>query len=207
MTVLYLIRHSEKMRGPTNMWETFDRIQPLSVRGEEKAKGLMNLECLRNADVGYCSPYARTYSTLRYLMEADGFSVTMDNRLRELDFGGDMSKMGPPPHGDKKSHRKPDDLRARQWKDRDLADVNGESLNQCCARMTQAITEIVRENPGKKILVGSHGAAICAYLSSIISGIDDDYARTVAQPSVFRLIFEGETPVSVERLTLPPECV
>lgn len=205
MTVLYLIRHSEKMQGPTNMWETFDRIQPLSVRGEEKAKALLELEYLRNADVAYCSPYARTYSTLRYLMEADGFSVTMDERLRELDFGGDMSKMGPPPHGGKGMPRKFDDIRARQWQDRDLADVNGESINQCCDRMTEAIGEILRANPGKKILVGSHGAAICAYLSGLISGIDDDYTRNVDQPSVFRLTFDGEEFKGMERLTPPKE--
>lgn len=207
MTTLYLIRHSEKMQGPTNMWETFDRIQPLSGRGEEKAKALLDKEYLRNADIAYCSPYSRTYSTLRYLMEADGFSVTMDDRLRELDFGGDISKMGPPPHGEQGGHRKPDDIRARQWQDRDLADVNGESLNQCCARMTEAIHEILRANPGKKILVGSHGAAICAYLSSLIPGIDDDYARTLAQPSIFRLTFDGETLNAVERLTPPKERV
>lgn len=203
MTTVYLIRHSEKMQPPRNMWESFDRIQPLSVRGEEKAKALLEMECLRNADIAYCSPFARTMSTLRYLMEADGFSVSMDERLRELDFGGDPAKMGPPPHGGKNPGRKPDDIRARQWLDRDLADVNGESLNQCSARMTEAVGEIVRDNPGKKILVGSHGAAICAYLSSLIPGIDDDYARTLPQPSVFRMCFEGEKVISVERLVLP----
>ena len=115
MTTLYLIRHSEKMQGPTNMWDVFERIQPLSGRGEEKAKALLEKDYLRNADIAYCSPYARTCSTLRYLMEADGFSITLDERLRELDFGGDMSKMGPPPHGEKGGHREPNDPRARQW--------------------------------------------------------------------------------------------
>lgn len=203
MTTLYLIRHSEKMHPPKNMWEVFDRIQPLSVRGEGRAKGLLEMECLRNADTAYCSPFARTLSTLRYLMEADGFEITMDDRLRELDFGGDPSKRGMPPSDGKHSHRQPNDFRARQWDDRDLADVNGESLNQCCARMTEVIAEIVRDNPGKKILVGSHGAAICAYISSLIPGIDDDYARTLPQPSVFRLKFENGEAISVERLVLP----
>lgn len=203
MTEIYLIRHSEKMRGPTNMWEVFDRIQPLSVRGEEKANALLEMDCLRNADVAYTSPYARTLSTLRYLMEADGFSITMDERLRELDFGGDMTKMGPPPHSGKNPHRNPNDIRARQWLDRDLADVNGESLNQCCARMTEVVAEIAGNHPGKKVLVGTHGAAICAYISSLIPGIDDDYARTLPQPSVFHLVFENERITSVERLELP----
>ena len=98
---------------------------------------------------------------------------------------------GPPPG---------DDIRARQWIDRDLAAPEGEALNQCCRRMTEAISEFVRENPGKKILVASHGAAIGSYLSSIIEGIDDDYTRHLPQPAVFRMIFRDEQAVSVERL-------
>jgi len=98
---------------------------------------------------------------------------------------------GPPPG---------DDIRARQWIDRDLAAPEGESLNQCCRRMTEAITEFVRANPGKKILVASHGAAIGSYLSSIIEGIDDDYTRSLPQPAVFRMIFRDEKAVSVERI-------
>ena len=203
MTEIYLIRHSEKMRGPTNMWEVFDRIQPLSVRGEEKAKALLNMECLRNADVAYTSPFARTLATLRYLMEADGFSITMDERLRELDFGGDIMKMGPPPQGGKPPRPDPNDIRVRQWQDRDLADVGGESLNQCCARMAEAVEEIGRNNPGKKVLVGTHGAAIGAYLSSLIPGVDNDFTREIGLPDVFRLIFEEDRITSVERLELP----
>lgn len=203
MTTVYLIRHSEKMKPPSNMWEVFDRIQPLSVRGENKAQGLLEMECLRNADAAYCSPFARTLSTLRYIVEADGLQIEMDERLKELEFGGTPFFGGMPPSGSQTAPPAGNDIRARQWLDRDLADVDGESLNQCCARMTEAINDIVRANPGKKVLVGSHGAAICAYVSTLLEGIGDDYARTLPQPAVFRLIFEDAAVLSVERLTLP----
>ena len=189
LTTMYLIRHSEKMPLPFG----YDRIQPLTARGERRAEALLQLEELRHADAAYCSPFARTVATLRYLAEADGLSLRLDDRLRELDFGGMPPEGGVPAV----------DIRARQWEDRDLRHEDGESLNQCCARMREVIMEIAREHAGKKVLVSTHGAALCAFLSGVIEGIDDDYARTLPQPAVFRLRMEGEQVLEVQRLVLP----
>ena len=91
-------------------------------------------------------------STLRYITEADGLLPYLDDRLRELEFGA-MFPPGWQPPGPGGGPPPGDDIRARQWIDRDLAAPEGESLNQCCQRMTEAISEFVRANPGKKILV------------------------------------------------------
>ena len=190
-TTVYLIRHSMKMERTKNHWPGYDRIQPLSVEGERRAQALADVEELRGADAAYSSPFARTISTLRYITEADGLLPYLDDRLRELEFGA-MFPPGWQPPGPGGGPPPGDDIRARQWIDRDLAAPEGESLNQCCRRMTEAISEFVRENPGKKILVASHGAAIGSYLSSIIEGIDDDYTRHLPQPAVFRMIFRDE---------------
>lgn len=198
ITTVYLIRHSEKMGHPLNMWEGYDRIQPLSVTGERRAQELLNVEELRGADSAYCSPFSRTISTLRYIMEEDHLRPVLDDRLRELDFGKMPGMM--PPSGETGLHPPDSDIRARQWTDRDLAAPEGESLNQCCGRMKEAIREYVRMNTGKKILVGSHGAAICSYLSSIVDGIDDDYTKNLPQPAVFRLRFQEESIMSVDRI-------
>ena len=198
-TTVYLIRHSMKMERTKNHWPGYDRIQPLSVEGERRAQALADVEELRGADAAYSSPFARTISTLRYITEADGLLPYLDDRLSELEFGA-MFPPGWQPPGPGGGPPPGDDIRARQWIDRDLAAPEGESLNQCCRRMTEAISEFVRENPGKKILVASHGAAIGSYLSSIIEGIDDDYTRHLPQPAVFRMIFRDEQAVSVERI-------
>ena len=206
MTTVYLVRHSEKMQPAKNMWQVFDRIQPLSVRGEEKAKALLELECLRNADAAYCSPFARTLSTLRYIMEADGLRPALHEGLKELEFGENPFPGGMPPM-DQKPGKPPempkDDPRAKQWRDRDLALGGGESINQCCSRMADAIGSILREHPDKKILVGSHGAAISAYLTGLNPELGEDFIRSVAMPDVFRLTFQGETFLSMERIELP----
>lgn len=211
-TTVYIVRHSEKMGSPKNMWEVFDRIQPLSGHGEEKAKALLEMECLRNADAVYCSPFARTLATLRYIMEADGIQPELDEGLKELEFGkmdfgfpGGKPPMMPPSAGPMAPPPKPpkDNFQARQWRERDLAAEGGESINQCCQRMMDTIKKIVRANPGKKVLVGTHGAAISAYLSGILPDVDDSHVRTLTMPTVFRVIYEGEEVVSVERLPLP----
>ena len=208
-TTLYLIRHSEKLNVHVSCPHAqFDRIQPLSVVGEERAAKLLNVPELRHADAAYASPFARTISTLRYLFEADAVPLELDERLRELEFGGNRDlprpkpgegpggKPGPggPPRMD------PNDIRVRQWLDLDLADVGGESVRQCRARMTEAIREIAEANPGKTVLIGSHGAAIAAYLGGVINGVDDDFVRTITQPDVFRLDWEDGKVQAVTRV-------
>lgn len=189
ITTIYLIRHSEKMHLPYG----YSRIQPLTERGERRAKALLQMKDLRNADVAYCSPYARTVSTLRYITEADGLKLNFEERLKEMVFGG-----GPPNPASM-------DIRAKQWEDRDLRFEDGESINQCCARMESVLTEIVRKNMGKKILIGSHGVAICSLLSSKMTGIDDDFCRTLPQPAVFRLQFEADAIKEIHQMTLPED--
>ena len=196
-TTIYLIRHSEKMRLPHDPSQNYDRIQPLTGFGEEKEKALLEVEEIRNADLAYCSAFARTIATLRYLQEADGFQMILDDRLRELDFGGKPRKedgampFHPEPHNDP---------RIRLWEDHEFAYENGESVQQCGARMDQVIQEIIRAHGGKKILVGTHGHSICAYLSSLVSGIDLAYERKLAKPSITRIRFCGSRAIEAERL-------
>ena len=210
-TTVYLVRHSEKMHMPRWQDRTFlDRIQPLNVNGERKAKGLLQCEEIRSADAVRCSPFARTLSTLRYVVEADHLPVTMDEDLKELEFGIMPGTDGPPDPSEKppmgpKGGPKPGGFRGRQWEDRDLAAEQGESLNQAAERMHRAVLRFVQENPGKKLLIGSHGAAICAYLSRWLPEINDAYTGQLPQPSVFRMVFDGDQVTEVCRLVLPAE--
>ena len=196
-----------KMHGPVvGMSPLFDQIQPLSVEGEERAKALMAISELRGADLAVSSPMARTISTIRYILEADKIPYQLDERLRELEFGG-MPAIPPAEHqsklDDKSGPNPRDNFLARQWEDQDLAQEDGESIRQCRERMTESITQIVRENTGKKILVSSHGAAISSYLSGVIPGVDDSFVRRVNQPDVFKLVFEGDQVKSWVHLDLP----
>ena len=184
-TNVYLIRHSIKMRGPVQgAFSVFDRMQPLSALGEERARKLLEIPELRHADFAVASTMSRSLATIRYLLEEDEVPYAIDDRLRELDFG-----------------RKPeglsmDEFMGRKWDHPEEIPEAGESVVQCRNRMREAIEQAVLEHPGKTILIGSHGAAIGAYLSGFLAGVDDSFVRSINLPDVFRLTFsEGEPPV------------
>ena len=192
MTEVYLIRHSIKMRGPVKGdFSVYDRMQPLSGEGEERAKQLLELPELRGAGFAAASTMSRSLATIRYLLEADDVPFAIDDRLRELDFG--IKPEGMPM----------DEFMGRRWEHPEEVPQGGESVVQCRSRMDAAIREIVREHPGEKILIGSHGAAIGAYLSGVIDCVDDDFVRNINLPDVFRLCFDGETAASCDRLEMP----
>ena len=136
MTEVYLIRHSIKMRGPVKGdFGVYDRMQPLSGEGEERAKQLLELPELRGAGFAAASTMSRSLATIRYLLEVDDVPFAIDDRLRELDFG--IKPEGMPM----------DDFMGRRWEHPEEVPQGGESVVQCRARMDAAIREVVREHP------------------------------------------------------------
>ena len=192
MTDVYLIRHSLKMRAPVGGKTTaFDLMQPLSVEGEERAKKLLDIQELRGADFAAASNMSRSLATLRYLIEADSVPYIMDDRLREM----------PPWPMPKPEPGKPGAL--PKWPEPDYKPEGGESILECRARMEEAILEAVRDHPGQKILIGSHGRSIGAYLSGFLEAFDDDFVPNINFPDVFHLTFDGETVTAYQRIKMP----
>ena len=192
MTNVYLIRHSLKMRSPVNgQFPVFDRMQPLSAEGEERAKKLLEFPELRHADFAVASTMSRSLATIRYILEEDHVPYAIDDRLRELEFG-------------KKPEEMPmDAFMSRKWLEPDLRPEDGESITECRERMEAAILEAVRNHPDGKILIGSHGAAIGAYLSGVLGHMEDDFVRNINLPDVFHLTFDGEAVTAYDRLEMP----
>ena len=191
-THVYLIRHSIKMRSPVKgAFSDYDIMQPLSGEGEQRAKMLLDFPELRNAGYAVASTMSRSLATIRYLIEADNVPFSIDHRLRELDFGR------------KPEGQSMDEFMGEKWVYPERIPEDGESVLQCRDRMTAAIREAVESHPGQTILIGSHGAAIGAYLSGVLDCVDDDFVRTINLPDVFHLTFKnGETP-SFQRLEMP----
>lgn len=192
MTNIYLIRHSIKMRGPVRgAFAEFDRMQPLSAEGEERARKLLEIPELRGADFAVASTMSRSLATIRYLLEADNVAYAIDDRLRELDFG------------QKPREQSMDEFMSRKWEFPEEVPEGGESIVQCRMRMREAILEAAAANPGKKILIGSHGAAIGAFLSGVLENVGDDFVRNINLPDVFHLTFDGDSFIACDHLELP----
>ena len=192
MTNVYLIRHSMKMRGPVNgKFAAFDLMQPLSAEGEDRAKRLLDIPELRNADFAVASTMSRSLATIRYLLETDDVPYAIDERLRELDFGKKPMGMSM------------DEFMSRKWQYPEETPEDGESIVACRDRMEEVILEAVRDHPEQKILIGSHGAAIACYLSGIFGHMEDEFVRNINLPDVFNLTYENGIISNYARLDMP----
>ena len=192
MTEVYLIRHSIKMRVPvTGKTHAFDLMQPLSAEGEERAKKLLDFRDLRGADFAVASNMSRSLATIRYLIEADHVPYAIDDRLREM------------PAWKRLEPRPGEPFQPPKWPDPTEHIDGGESILECRERMNEAIKEAVHTHPELKILIGSHGRSIGAYLSGILDDFGDDFVPNMNSPDIFHLSFAGESLAAYAHIEMP----
>lgn len=158
-TVVYLIRHSEKLRNNfyseynvREDWKARDEKKPLSTRGEELAKEYLSNKEFDNVDVIYSSHYSRTISTAKYLAERLDLNINIDSRLQER-MHGDINLVSPQVFYYTQHH------------DFDYKLRNGESINDTRKRMIEIFNEIIFTHHEKNIALFTHEHAIISFLT------------------------------------------
>lgn len=151
-TVIYLIRHSEKINpnliDNTNNNEHYQLKREkivLSVNGEKKAQRLSEIDEFDNLDIIFSSNYTRAIQTATYFAEKQQLVIHIDERLNERKLGIRIDNQ---------------DLYLKQYYDEDLKNQEGECRKEVTNRMYDAFWEIVNNNIGKRIAIFTHGAAI-----------------------------------------------
>jgi len=173
MTKVYFVRHAQ----PDFAWED-DRARPLTVEGKADSKVVVEFLKDKQIDVFYCSPYRRSIDTIADTASYYGKEILTDERLREREKG---------PNGNGR------DMLCKRWADFDYHEEGGESIHMAQERNVAALQDILRANPDKKVVIGTHGTA----LSSILNYYDaafgcDDFWRIVDwMPYIIELDFEG----------------
>ena len=152
-TVIYLVRHGktdktklvasgDEITGNKDV-DLDDSFIPEIKAFSEKMK-FYNISCV------YSSNYIRAKKTAQIL--SNNKSINIDKRLGE--------RIGGTPNLD----ITPEEYYKMQFDDSNFSFPGGESANEVCSRMDEAISDILSNNSGKEILVVSHGAAITFYL-------------------------------------------
>lgn len=181
-TTVYFVRHAQ----PDFSWAE-DRTRPLSAEGlEDRA---LVIEALRDVpvDAFYSSPYKRSYDTVVPAAAHFGLPITTDERFRERQAG---------PDGNGK------DMFRRRWADFNFHEPGGECLRDVQRRNMAALYDLLDANPGKTVVVGSHGTA----LSTILNFFDpsfgcDDFLRIIDwMPYIVELTFEGHERVGFKEI-------
>ena len=208
-TVVYLIRHSVRMKG--EMIDTYNTSQSnllknekiiLSVSGEKRAEILSREEELQNIDVLYTSNCVRTLQTAKYMMYSQNLKANIDSRFDERRVGTDFSL-------------NVSDWVVLQYTDSNFRPLGGESQEEVRNRMYEALEEVVSANKGKRIAIFSHGLAITflllkwCHLDNIFLDRKlvfsfkgkEVFNNRINSPDVFKLVFDEENNVlSIENI-------
>lgn len=141
-TKVYFVRHAQ----PNFKWID-DLTRPLTSEGEQDKKIVLDFFKEKNITVDefYCSPYKRSVDTIKETAKFFRKEIKKDFRLREREKGPDGNTHG---------------MFEKRWADFDLHEEGGESLRMVEMRNVEALQEILQENQGKTIVIGTHGTAL-----------------------------------------------
>ncbi|MBQ7399965.1 MAG: histidine phosphatase family protein [Clostridia bacterium] len=153
-TKIIMVRHAQ---GEGNLKAEFHGQYPsdLTELGIKQAQCTAEFLKSYRIDAAFASDIPRAYSTAKIIAEKHGLSVTKDDGLREID-GGEWERM------------KFDDISVKYpkeyaiWKN-DLGNSTcpgGESVRNLQKRVKGTIERIVKKNPGKNILIGTHATPV-----------------------------------------------
>jgi broad specificity phosphatase PhoE len=143
MATILLARHGETDWNRERRWQGWAD-PPLNETGREQARALA--EQLRDTpfDAVYSSDLRRAHETAEIVAAPHGVPVIADERLREVDVGSWSGLL----HTEIEE-RYPDGVRP-----------DGETPEQHAERVRGAVADIARANPGKRILIVTHGGSI-----------------------------------------------
>ena len=174
MTKIYFVRHAQ----PEHACED-DRTRPLTGEGKRDSAIVFEFLKDKHIDAFYSSPYKRSVDTIADSADFFGKDIITDEDLREREKGENGNNHG---------------MFHKRWADHNYHEEGGESIAMVQKRNMRALTEILRDNIDKEVVVGTHGTA----LSTILNFYDksfgcDDFLRIVDRmPYVIELDFEGD---------------
>jgi 2,3-bisphosphoglycerate-dependent phosphoglycerate mutase len=182
MTKLYFVRHAQP-----NFAHVDDCTRPLTAEGMEDRKIVLETLKDKSIDAFYCSPYLRSVQTIEETAEHYGMEIQLDERLREREKG----------NGGNLGH----DMFRMRWEDHDAHEEGGESINMVQGRNIEAIQEILAQNEGKNIVIGTHGTALSAILDYYTPFGLEGFMRILDwMPYVVEVDFDGREFVGMTEL-------
>ena len=182
MTKVFFVRHAQPMHAHED-----DRTRPLTKEGIQDTAIVLETLKDKEIDVFYCSPYKRSIDTIKQTAEFFRCEVRTDERFREREKGADGNNHG---------------MFRKRWADHDYHEEGGESLRMVQSRNLEALNEVLADNEGKNIVIGTHGTA----LSTIMNYYDpsfgcEEFLRIIDwMPYIIELDFEGQTLVGIKEL-------
>lgn len=209
-TTIYFIRHSGPFveidnysNGNKVLWSEFNKNMILSLKGEENAKKLCNVDELKNISELYSSNSSRAIETAKYLSELNNLKIKLDDRINEREFGV------------KYFDEIPQNFAKDSLENKNLKIGNGESLNELDTRLKNFINELLNDKKDNIVIV-LHGIILLSYLKTICNDFTYDgkdfkikfkdnivLNGTPKNPSIYKIEYdENKTVINVEQIEI-----
>lgn len=188
LTTVYFVRHCQ-----SDFSHRDDRTRPLTAQGMEDSAAVARVLHETAVDAFYCSPYRCSLDTVAKAAQEHGLPIQIDERLRERRSGEG---------GNSCLKDDGDTPLRRRWRDFGWHEPGGESLGQTQTRNVAALRDILAENPGKTLVIGTHGTALSTILNHYHPAFGcEDFLRIVDwMPYIVRLTFDGQRLLTREEI-------
>lgn len=172
-TKLIMVRHAKVEYTPD------DNKRALSKEGEEQKKDVFNILKDKEIDIIYSSPYIRAIETIKPYAEYKKKKIHIVDDLRERKVSDHFIDDF-------------DTFAIKQWEDFNYKLPYGESLREVQERGVKAIEEIVRDNKGKTILIGTHGTFLGILLNYHEKSCDYKFCKSLQMPAIISIILDSQ---------------
>lgn len=166
--VLYLLRHADSAASP----HVPEPRWPLTARGQQQARVLVDSLAVLDIGVVYSSPYRRAVETVAPFARHQRLPVRLDPRFRERRLTDQWLDDHP-------------QAVKRVWSDFQRTLPGGESSAACQRRMAAAVADVRARHPDRRLLISSHGNAIGLYLNHLDPCFGFQQWQAMQKPDLF----------------------
>lgn len=187
MTRIFFVRHAEP-----NYDNHDDRLRELTPRGMEDRKKVTAFLSDKSIDKVISSPFKRAIDTVQDFADKNGLSIELIEDFRERRVDSEWIE----------------DFTAfsrKQWSDFSFKLSDGECLKEVQDRNISALNSVLKKYPGKNIVIGSHGTALCTIINYYDNsfGYDNFEQIKALMPWIVEFCFDGaENCIDIKRHSL-----
>ncbi|MGM0845685.1 MAG: histidine phosphatase family protein [Bacillota bacterium] len=189
-TFIYMVRHGDSPK------EGSERTRGLTKKGQSDVQRITDVLRTEGIQTVVSSPYTRSILTVEPIARHIGKEVIVIEDLKERVFSD----------GDKRvTDQELMPLLNMSFKDPNFAAEGGESNADCQQRAVRVLQGLLSKYNGQKIVIGTHGAVMTLMMGFFDEQYDLEFLQSTTKPDIYRLEFNRERLVKVDRLWSTPK--
>ncbi len=184
-TFVYMVRHGDSPK------EGNESTRGLTQKGYLDVERVTDILKDEEIDIVVSSPYLRSILTVEQLAQQIGEEVLVFEDLKERKFSSGNNRL---------SDKELFPLLEKSYSESSFSVEGGESNDDCQKRAIKVLKELLGIFRGKKIVIGTHGAIMALMMGYFDSTYNLDFLHSTSKPDIYKMEFNEQKLVNVQRL-------